>query len=194
MTPASRLLAGSVGKTFGAALLLQLAQEGTLHLDDRVDRWLGSETWFKRLPNASTTTIRELLNHTSGVPDHVFTASFGWAMLERWATGRGAVAFTPLDLIAFVLDRDPLAPAGSEFMLYLPERRLSVAIQMNSDCGVLDNREKDYAFAIARAITKSLRRAAPASREEAAAEAVQPDRIGTRQRLEFPRRSVRVGE
>src|SRR4051794_21757889 len=64
LTPEHRLMAGSVGKTFVAAWVLQLVEEGTLGLDDRAERWLGQEPWYPRLPNAATLTVRGLLNHT----------------------------------------------------------------------------------------------------------------------------------
>jgi CubicO group peptidase (beta-lactamase class C family) len=54
---------GSVSKTFTGALVLKLAEEGLLHLDDPLARWL------PHFPRANEITIRELLNHTSGVYD-----------------------------------------------------------------------------------------------------------------------------
>ena len=50
---------GSVTKTFMAALVLRLAQEGVLRLDDPVARWL------PHVRLAPEITIRRLLNHTS---------------------------------------------------------------------------------------------------------------------------------
>ncbi len=55
--------AGSVTKTFVAALVLQLAGQGVLGLDDPISRWLPG------LPYDTGITIRELLDHTSGVDD-----------------------------------------------------------------------------------------------------------------------------
>jgi D-alanyl-D-alanine carboxypeptidase len=52
---------GSITKTFVAALVLQLAEEGVLTLDDRLDRWLPGR------PGAGEISLRQLLNHTSGV-------------------------------------------------------------------------------------------------------------------------------
>ena len=56
LTPAHRLLQGSVGKTYAAALALQLVREGRLELDAPLSRYLGSEPWFARLPNAPAIT------------------------------------------------------------------------------------------------------------------------------------------
>src|SRR5262245_33585006 len=41
LTPSDRLLAGSIGKTFVAAVILQLVEEGKLGLDDKVEKWIG---------------------------------------------------------------------------------------------------------------------------------------------------------
>lgn len=57
---------GSIGKNFLAALILQLSEEGRLSLDDPISKWgLGSSTID------SSITIRQLLNHTSGIFDWV---------------------------------------------------------------------------------------------------------------------------
>ncbi|MBN1561852.1 serine hydrolase [candidate division KSB1 bacterium] len=55
---------GSNTKTFIAAQILLLAEQGLLTLEDPLSKWLPS------FPNIeSTTTIRQLLNHTSGISD-----------------------------------------------------------------------------------------------------------------------------
>jgi D-alanyl-D-alanine carboxypeptidase len=54
--------AGSITKNLVAALILQLAEEGKLALDDSLHEWLPP------IPNVNrTVTIRQLLNHTSGI-------------------------------------------------------------------------------------------------------------------------------
>src|SRR6187549_528730 len=50
MKPTDRMLAGSVGKTFAAATALQLVKEGRISLDERIEKYLGREPWFSRLP------------------------------------------------------------------------------------------------------------------------------------------------
>ncbi|MCK7539894.1 MAG: beta-lactamase family protein, partial [Marinilabiliales bacterium] len=41
-----RLLMGSVGKTYVAAVALQLMGEGKIGLDDKVEKWLAGEPWY----------------------------------------------------------------------------------------------------------------------------------------------------
>ncbi len=57
-----RFHAGSVTKTFTAALILQLDQSGELSIHDPVSRWID-------FPGGDLVTIAMLLGHTSGIPD-----------------------------------------------------------------------------------------------------------------------------
>lgn len=56
---------GSLGKQFTAALVVALAREGTLGLDDPIRRWLpeAPAAW-------QPITVRHLLTHTSGIADY----------------------------------------------------------------------------------------------------------------------------
>ena len=72
MTPGDRMLAGSVGKTFAAATALQLIKEGKIGLDDKIEKYLGREEWFSRLPNAKDITVRQLMDHSSGLVRYEF--------------------------------------------------------------------------------------------------------------------------
>ena len=58
------------GKTFVAAVVLQLAEEGKIGLDDKLEKWLGKEPWYGRLPNGPDLTVRHLLTHTAGLPEY----------------------------------------------------------------------------------------------------------------------------
>lgn len=110
MTSDSRMLAASIGKSFVAMTALSLESDGVLSRSDLVSRHLGDRDWFTRLPNHDTMSVGDLLRHTSGLPDHVHLESFQTEMASRMAGG--SAAFTPEEAIAFVLDTDPLFPAG----------------------------------------------------------------------------------
>lgn len=110
MTPQSRMLAASIGKTFVGATVVALAKDRRLSLDDPVSDWLGHRDWFKRVPNHESMTLRHLLTHSAGLPDHVHDAAFQAAASKRW---RGLEnPFPPEALVAFVLDQPPLFEAG----------------------------------------------------------------------------------
>jgi len=67
----------SVSKAFSGAVALSLAADGTLSLGDTVGKWLPG------LPRAwSEVTLREVLNHTSGIPDFSQTEAFSNALMK----------------------------------------------------------------------------------------------------------------
>jgi D-alanyl-D-alanine carboxypeptidase len=94
-----------VAKAFSGAVALHLVQEGKLGLDDTIAQRLPS------LPAAwGAVTTRQMLNHTSGLPD--YTRSEGFAK-QASTNPRGYV--TPLDVVGWVSD-DPLVfPPGSKY-------------------------------------------------------------------------------
>ena len=62
---------GSITKVFVASVVQQLADEGRLDLDATPRAILG-DALTGDIPNAGTATLRQLLNHTSGVPTWEF--------------------------------------------------------------------------------------------------------------------------
>jgi D-alanyl-D-alanine carboxypeptidase len=102
-----RLLAGSVGKTFVAAVALQLVAEGKLTLDDLVTGHLPDEDWLHRLPNAERIRVRHLMNHSSGLVryelDPSFLAAISADPMREW---------TPQDRLAYLFDGAAPFPAG----------------------------------------------------------------------------------
>jgi D-alanyl-D-alanine carboxypeptidase len=103
MRPTDRFRIGSVTKTFVATVTLQLVGEGKLALDDPVERWLPG-----LVPNAKTITVRELLNHTSGLfdvtNDQGFIARVLWKPTEVW---------TPRKMIAMATAHKSLFAPGT---------------------------------------------------------------------------------
>ena len=98
MRPDHRLLSGSVGKTYVAAVAMQLVSEGKLDLDAKVERYLGHLPWWPRVPNAHDITVRQVMNHTSGLVRYEFNPA-----------------------VADVLKRDP-------YRVWTPEARLAVLL------------------------------------------------------------------
>ncbi|MFD3997539.1 serine hydrolase domain-containing protein [Streptomyces sp. NPDC058583] len=109
-----RYRVGSITKTFAATVLLQLQAEGRLDLDDPVEKWLpgvvrGNGHDGRRI------TVRQLLNHTSGVysvtSDPGFQAKiFGPGFLEhrydRW---------TPRQLVDIAMTHAPDFAPGTDW-------------------------------------------------------------------------------
>ena len=76
MKPTDRMLAGSTGKTFAAAMAMQMVKNGQLNLDDKIEKFFGKEPWFARVSNAKDITVRQLMNHTSGLVRYEFKKEF----------------------------------------------------------------------------------------------------------------------
>lgn len=74
---------GSITKQFVAAVVMQLAEEGRLSLDDPLSKFVPDYP-----ASGASVTVRQLLNHTSGIPS--YTSMPGWmndANLTRtWTT------------------------------------------------------------------------------------------------------------
>lgn len=107
MRARDRMLAGSTGKTFAAATALQLVREGKINLDDKVEKYLGTETWFARLPNAKDITVRQLMNHTSGLVRYEFKDTF-----TRDLTAKPEKVWKPAELLSYLLDEKAPFEAG----------------------------------------------------------------------------------
>ena len=95
----------SVTKAYGGAVALQLVRDGRLGLDDTIGARLPTMP-----PAWSAVTIRQLLNHTSGVPDYSKSAGF----VDELGTDPGGF-ITPGQIIDWVR-ADPLVfPPGSRY-------------------------------------------------------------------------------
>ncbi|MEJ2289411.1 MAG: serine hydrolase [Deinococcales bacterium] len=70
LTPDARFRVGSIAKPFLATVVLQLAEEGALSLDDPMTALLPTSV-TDRFDAADRTTVRMLLNHTSGIPEWI---------------------------------------------------------------------------------------------------------------------------
>lgn len=98
MRPSDVMLSGSVGKTYVAAVAMQLVAEGRLHLDEKLSTYLGKEPWFSRLPNGATATVRQVMNHTSGLVRYEFQPE-ATAMLRR----EPYKVWSPADRLSYIL-------------------------------------------------------------------------------------------
>ena len=103
-----RFRAGSITKTFVATVVLQLVGERRLRLGDPVEKWLPGV-----VPDGRHTTVRQLLNHTSGLYDvlHTLPMPPGQEFLDnRWRT------WTATELVQRALANPPtFEPPGSAF-------------------------------------------------------------------------------
>jgi D-alanyl-D-alanine carboxypeptidase len=110
MKPTDRMLAGSTGKTFAAATALQLVKEGKLVLDDKIEKYLGAEPWFSRLPNAKDITVRQLMNHSSGLVRYEFKEQF-----TRDLSNNPDREWKPAELLSYLFDEKAPFEAGQSW-------------------------------------------------------------------------------
>lgn len=97
-----RFRIGSITKTFVAALVLRLAEDGKLRLDDPVERWLPG-----LIPGGGAITVRHLLSHTAGLFDYVEDARVLRDPERRWR---------PRELISIAIAHPPeRSPPGRSF-------------------------------------------------------------------------------
>ncbi|MBU6365306.1 MAG: beta-lactamase family protein [Gemmatimonadetes bacterium] len=94
MDTAMRLGIGSISKSITATLLVRLTERGRLSLDDPVSRWLSP------IPHVDPAiTVRQLLNHTSGVFDVTDAPGYRDSILAnvnaRWTPQRMLALLRP---------------------------------------------------------------------------------------------------
>jgi D-alanyl-D-alanine carboxypeptidase len=81
---------GSITKSFLAALVLQLAEEKKLTLNDTIGQWLPDVVSSSGVRIPGAVTIRQLLNHTSGIYNCTDDPKFKPALLadlsKRWSS------------------------------------------------------------------------------------------------------------
>jgi D-alanyl-D-alanine carboxypeptidase len=106
MRPTDRFTIGSVTKTFVATVILQLVGEGRLALDDSVDRRLPG-----LVPNGANITVRQLLNHTSGL----FNYTEDPRIFAPYLSGDFSYVWRPRQLVAIAIEHQPLFPPGARY-------------------------------------------------------------------------------
>jgi len=102
ITREMRFSAGSIEKMFAATTIMQLVQEGRLTLEDPLYKWLPAYPYVD-----TTITIRQLLNHTSGLYHYINNRDFWDAWFEEPSK------FWTLEGIVLTFNREPYFPRGT---------------------------------------------------------------------------------
>ncbi len=103
---------GSAGKKIIALLTVMLDEEGLLSLDDTIDNWLSDEI-LAQIEHSEKITLRQLLNHTSGIHDYLDEPTsdyFFQALLEDPETIK-----TDSYVLPFGLNQPAYSLPGEEF-------------------------------------------------------------------------------
>lgn len=112
-TANGRFRIGSTTKTFVATVVLQLVAEGRVKLDDPIEKYLPGT-----VPNGQNITVRQILDHTSGLFSYTSDPELGLTSPEKireWAeTGRGTTYRTE-DLLAIAFRHAPNFAPGTDW-------------------------------------------------------------------------------
>lgn len=116
MTADQKFRVGSITKNFVGTAILQQVDEGKLSLDDTLEKWLPGI-----IPNinGNQITIREMLNHTSGIES--YTRSLEWSMTvyrdptHQWDAPNQLLKMTE-ELRAQSIKCNDVVPPGTEFV------------------------------------------------------------------------------
>jgi D-alanyl-D-alanine carboxypeptidase len=104
MRPDDTFRAASNTKSFVATVVLQLVGERKLSLDDSVEHWLPGV-----LPYGRNITVRQLLNHTAGVPDNQLTTDIELFRGDRFRS------WQPRELVDLIADQPQEFWGGSSW-------------------------------------------------------------------------------
>ena len=99
----AKIRVGSITKSFVSTVTLQLVGEGWLSLDDTVERWQPG-----LIPGGAQITVRQLLNHTSGIFNYTDDQPFIEELLANPVKPR-----TPKELIAVANSHPPVFAPGT---------------------------------------------------------------------------------
>lgn len=96
-----RLRIGSVTKTMTAALLLRLQEDGLVDLDAPISTYVTTP-----VPNADAISVRQLLNHTSGIANYLNSPGF-------FDIADGLRVWDPAELVQLGVDLGPVFDPGA---------------------------------------------------------------------------------
>ena len=124
MRPGDRMRIASAAKAFSGAVALSLVNKGKLSLNDTIGKRL------PYLPKAwKKVTLRQLLNHTSGLPDFSQDPGYRDAVLASLKK-----APPPEKLLTYVYDEDLLFKPGSRYH-YSNSDNVAVALMVEAATG-----------------------------------------------------------
>lgn len=95
---------GGLTKSYTATVVLQLVGKRVLRLDDTVEEWLPGV-----FPNGDGITIRQLLNHTSGIFDYIQDDR----VFAPYLAGDLTLPFDPREGVRIAAEHDPLFAPGA---------------------------------------------------------------------------------
>lgn len=99
----------SISKTYMAVSIMQLFEEGKLHLDDLITNYLPAHL-TEGIPNSNRITLKMLLNHTSGIPEYNYDPTYITRLLQNPER-----IFQPEEYLEYIRDKKPDFEPGSKY-------------------------------------------------------------------------------
>ncbi|MEH2438958.1 serine hydrolase domain-containing protein [Nostoc sp.] len=101
----------SMSKTFMAVVVLKLVEQGKIGLDRAIATYLPRDI-TPHIVNSDKITVRQLLNHTSGVAEYLDTKEFIQATAKR----SRSQPWTAREAIPYMYQEEPKANPGEKFI------------------------------------------------------------------------------
>jgi len=108
MSPCTVSKIASVTKMFIGVLIMQLVEQRKIDLDAKLPEYL-PDNIVRKVKNAEESTVRQLMNHTSGIYDIVEDQGFYLAILNDPAHN-----WEPEDLVKYAFFKDPYFAPGED--------------------------------------------------------------------------------
>jgi len=100
MQPCNISRVGSTVKMFTATTVLKLIEEGKINLDDKISSYLQGDV-IDKIENADKATIRQLLQHSSGIYNYIQNLQFQTASLNNFIR-----EWKPGDLLKYAYNKE----------------------------------------------------------------------------------------
>ncbi len=108
LQPCHLAYSASVGKTYCAAAIMLLVEAGQLKLDNKINMYLSADLCGK-IANGNEATIRQLLNHTAGIPNVDDDPNFGTMLFND------PYNLTRETTLSFIYDKKALNSPGEAY-------------------------------------------------------------------------------
>ncbi|MCB0745621.1 MAG: beta-lactamase family protein, partial [Ignavibacteriae bacterium] len=108
LKPCNITRVGSTVKTFTAVSILLLQEDGELNIDDPITNYLSNQQ-IQGLENASNCTIRQLLQHSSGIYNYIQDIQFQTASLNNLLK-----TWEPNELLDYARGKDAYFAQGTD--------------------------------------------------------------------------------
>lgn len=108
MQPCHLQYSQSVSKTYLAVAMLKLSEQGQINLDEKITAYLPAEV-TKKVTGAEKVTVRQLMNHTSGIAEYNDKPAYVSYLLQH-----PLYVFTTMDYLDYIEGDDMQFEPGSK--------------------------------------------------------------------------------